>query len=326
MINPFKKPLLFSCIYFWLALFLVVSCQSGEKKQPADAGEAKQLQFKNYANLKPGFTTQNFQKAMPVSVENTKKLIDYAADQGFAWLELRDSDAVLSLDESKEIADHARNRGIEVIYAIQKGLLDEDFWPTFERGVRNAAVFEGPGIIRSLTGNSEFTKDENKTGWSQEELERIVLYADSAAGIAENNDLQYVIENGLESFFGKGNQHYGAADVLSRVSENVGWQFDTANPFSVSRSHASPDSIIAYLEEYGDKLHYIHLKSAREGEALSTLTNNPLAFGEVFRIMAEHDVPYVAIELQAPETEDQVYENMKQSIEYLKAQDLIQNP
>lgn len=328
IINLTNRTPLITCVYLYLISFFIISCQSGDKTQTeaTNANTAQKMEFKDYPNLKLGFTTQNFLKVMPVTMENSKRLIDYAADQGFAWLELRDPDAVLTLEESKEIAEYAQSKGIDVIYAIQKGLLDEDFWSTFEKGVKNAAVFGGQKVIRSLASGAEFTNDESKKGWTQEELEKVVQMADSAATIAQMNDLQYVIENGTEAFFGNGTQYYGIADVFSRVSEKVGWQFDTANPFSVSRTHSTPDSIKAFFQEHIDNLYYIHLKSSQNGEAQPALTDNPLALEEVFQILSENKVPYIAIELQAVDSQDQVYTNMQQSIEYLKSQDFIINP
>lgn len=325
-IHLLARTPLCTCIYVWLISALMVSCQSGNKTDTTGANTQEKIQFKDYPNLKLGFTTQNFLKVMPVTVENSKQLIDYAANQGFTWIELRDPDAVLTVDESKEIAEYAQKKGIEVIYAIQKGVLDEDFWSTFEKGVKNAAVFGGQKVIRSLASGAELTNDETKKGWTQEELEKVVQSADSAATIAQAHGLQYVIENGAEAFFGNGNQYYGIADVFSRVSERVGWQFDTANPFSVSHTHASPDSVKAFLQEHADRLYYIHLKSAQNGAAQPTLTNNPLALEEVFQVLSTHEVPYVAIELQAVENQDQAFANMQQSIEYLKSNDFILNP
>lgn len=312
-----------SGMYLWLIAISIVSCQHKENTQATHADTTQKIQFKDYPDLKLGFTTQNFLQVMPVTVENSKHLIDYAAAQGYAWIELRDPDATLTQQESKEIADYAKQKGIEVIYAIQKGLLDEDFWSSFQNGVKNAVVFSGPQVIRSLASGAEITQNENKIGWTQEELALVVQYADSAAAIAQAHGLQYVIENGQETFFGAGGDSYGIADAFSRVSNKVGWQFDTANPFSVSRMHASPDRVKAFLQEHADNLYYIHLKSAQHGAAQPVLTDNPLNLEEVFKILSAHQISYVAIELQAVDDREQAFANMEQSIAYLQSQNLI---
>jgi len=60
---------------------------------------AEKIVLKKYPNLKVGFTTWNFSSVLPVTLESTNKLIDFASDQGFTWIELRDPNAVLTLDE-----------------------------------------------------------------------------------------------------------------------------------------------------------------------------------------------------------------------------------
>ena len=74
---------------FLMTVILFVACLSGS----AYSGD-KDLVLKKYPTLKIGFTTQNFAKVLSVSLENTKKLIDYAAAQGFPWIELRDPNAL----------------------------------------------------------------------------------------------------------------------------------------------------------------------------------------------------------------------------------------
>jgi len=43
----------------------------------------KKIVLNKYPSLKIGFTTANFLRVLPVTFENTKKLIDFASDQGF---------------------------------------------------------------------------------------------------------------------------------------------------------------------------------------------------------------------------------------------------
>ncbi len=315
---------LFQTLAFLCILSLWGCGQANEKNESSEMNTTKKMQFADYQDLKLGFTTQNFLQVMPVNLENSKKLIDYAANEGYSWLELRDPDAKLTLEEAQQIADYAQQNNIEVSYAIQKGILDDDFWPTFNKGVKNAAIFKGPGVFRSLGSFAEFTADTTKHGWTEAEIDQLVTFADSAANIAQENGLQYVIENASESFFGN-NEYFGIAELFARTNEHVGWQFDTANPFSVSRVHPAADSIQAFLEDHADNLYYIHLKSANNGQAQTTLMANPLAFDTVFEIMASHDVPYVAIELQAVDNEQLAFENMQKSVDYLRAQGFIVN-
>ena len=63
---------------------------------------AERIVLTKYPELKMGFTTQNFLQPLPVSLENAKKLVDWASSQGFSWIEYRDPSAKLTLDECRE--------------------------------------------------------------------------------------------------------------------------------------------------------------------------------------------------------------------------------
>jgi hypothetical protein len=102
-VRPNIKKLLAVITIFVLGVaFVAARVESSEKK----------IVLKKYPDLKIGFTTQNFLKALPVSLENSQKLIDFASDQGFVWIELRDPSAALTLDECKQIAAYARGKKI----------------------------------------------------------------------------------------------------------------------------------------------------------------------------------------------------------------------
>ncbi len=326
MVLTLTRPInLLSILIGFIVVFFFSSCSSSSQEQSSEVSSKPSLQFTEHPNLKLGFTTQNFLAAMPVSLETSKQFVDYAAEQGYDWLELRDPNAELSVEESKEIASYAQEKGIEVSYAIQKGLLDHDFWPSFEKGLKNAVAFEGPNLIRSLASLSEFASDTTKQGWTEEELESAIQYADSAAALATEAGLQYVIENGGEPFFGKEEQYFGVADLFAQVGDKVGWQFDTANPFSVARVQTTSDSVRQYLQDHVNNLFYIHLKSAKLGQAQEVLGENPLPLTEVLQTLSENSVTYVAIELQAVDNMEKAFENQENSLAYLQSQSIINN-
>lgn len=287
---------------------------------------ASTIEFSEHPELKLGFTTQNFLESLPVTVENKKKLIDYAAEEGYAWIELRDPDATLSTSQCEELADYARERNVEVGYANQRGLLDSDFWDVYSRGIECARAFDGPGTIRALASGQAFINNEEKRGYTSTELDSLVATANRAATLAEENDLQLVVENALEPLQGTGEAYAGLAEFFEQVDPAVNWQLDTANFFSVSRVPASPEAARAFLQEHADRLLYIHLKTAQNGETLPVLGPNPLEFDLVFDQLAENDVSYVAIELGAPENPDDVYQNHEQSLEYLQEEGFIARP
>jgi sugar phosphate isomerase/epimerase len=308
-VSPNLKKLLAVMTIFILGVALLAA-----RVESAD----KKIVLKKYPGLKIGFTTQNFLRALPVSLENIQKLIDFASDQGFSWIELRDPSAALTRDECKQIAAYARDKKIEVSYALQIGLLDPSFWEIFSRGLANAACFDGPKTIRTLACGPEFSTDAKKKAWTLHELYRIVEVANQAANMAKTVGIQYVAENALEVIKGDGMTSFGTTEFFANVNTNVGWEFDTANFFSVSRVWTNPEEVRAFLEKFIGKMAYIHLKtSSKDHQVLPVLAENELDFDIIFALMVKYKMPYVAIELPQEATPEASYNNHKKSVEYL---------
>ena len=278
----------------------------------------KKIDLNKYPDLKIGFTTVNFIKALPVTVQNMKTLVDYASDQGFAWIELRDPNAVLTLDECKQIANYARSKKIEVGYAMGVGLMDANFWEAFSRGLANAAVFDGPQTVRASCAGNEFNIDPKKTAWTLNELHRLVAVANKAANQAKALGLQYVTENAFEVVKGDGLTSFGFTEFLANANPNVGLEFDTGNFHCVARTWTKPEDARAFLEKYMSKLAYIHLKtSSKEHKCQAVLAENELEFDIIFALMKKYKVPYVAIEIVQAPTFQECADNHKKSVEYL---------
>ena len=282
----------------------------------AFAGET--IKLKNYPDLKIGFTTANFLRALPVTLDNTKKLIDFASDRGFSWIELRDPNAVLTLEECKQIAAYARGKNVQVGYAMAAGLMDANFEEVFSRGLANAAVFEGPRTARASCGGNEFNVDPKKTAWTLAELNTLVAAANKAANQAKAMGLKYATENANEITKGDGMTSFGITEFFANVNPNVGLQFDTGNFFCVSRVLTKPADAQVFLEKYIGKLAYIHLKtSSPEHKPLPVLGENELDFNVILSLMVKNRVPWVAIELAQAATVEECYDNHKKSIDYL---------
>jgi sugar phosphate isomerase/epimerase len=280
---------------------------------------AEKIVLKKYPDMKIGFTTQNFLKPLPVSLDNAMKLITWASDQGFAWIELRDPSADLTLAECKHLASYAREKKLEVAYALQVGLMDPAFWETFYRGVANAAVFDGPKTFRTLASGGEFAANPKKKAWTLGELYTVVMTANEAANIAKSMGIQYVAENAREPLKGDSITSFGTTEFFANGNSNLGWQMDTANFFSVSRVHTRPEDAKAFLEKYIDKLYYVHIKSSsKEHKSTNVLEENELPFDTILAILSKNKVHYLAIELnQQPKLED-CQDNLMKSVEFLK--------
>jgi sugar phosphate isomerase/epimerase len=306
-----RKELPMKTTVFCLIVSLVFLAGSA---YPAD----KKIVLSKYPDLKIGFTTANFLLALPVSLENAIKLIDFADEQGFSWIELRDPMAVLTLDECKQIASYARSKKTEVIYAVAVGLMDSNFWEVYSRALANVGVFDGPRVARTAAPGVEFPNNPKKTAWTFQELKKVVATAKRAGNLARAFGLRYVTENGNEPIKGDGLTSFGTSEYFANVNSNVGWQLDTANFFTGGRNVATPAEAQAFLEKNIDKVAYIHMKaSSKEHKAQPVLTDNELDFNVVFSLMTQKKIPYVAVELLQVATAEACYSNHKRSIEYL---------
>ena len=276
-----------------------------------------------YPGVILGFSTQNFLNCLPVGVDNLKTLLDFAADEGYAFIEMRDPSADLSLEDCSVLAAYAREKGVEVIYEIHKDLFNPQFEEVFDRAILNTAVFGKPGILRSIMSWSEFAADEDKTGWSAHELEHLASMADKCTAKARKLNVQFVLENIIEPWFGH-DGGYGLEDLFQETSW-IGLQFDTANPFLPScRGPADPDDVAEHLDQIGDRWYTTHLKCGKDGAFQPVLDENPMSYQKIFRLMSQNKVKYAALELLSVDDKQACINNHRNSIEYLASLGIVE--
>jgi sugar phosphate isomerase/epimerase len=302
-----KKSLVFLAVGIFVVAFLSASAFAQQK-----------MVLQKYPEIKLGFTTTNFLKPLPVSLDNKKKLLDLASELGCSWVEIRDPSGSLSPEECKQLMAYAKTKNLELGYALQVGLLDPAYWEIFSRGLANAPVFEGPRAIRTLAAGPEFDKDPKKTTWTLSELFKAVQIANRAANAARAAGLKYVVENSAHALKGDGVTGFGLTEFAANVNSNQFFQFDVANFFAVSRVVAKPEEAKAFMEKYASRMPYIHIKSSSpEHKVLPILGPNELDFDTVFALVTKNKIRYAAVELTQPETYEECAGNLKKSFEYL---------
>ena len=314
-----KKAQKFTSILIFVSLFAFVSCNTQPVKRP--------LIFKDYPNLKIGFSTQNFQIAMPNNVENLTEIIEYASKEGYQFIELRDDLAILTSVECVLLAEVAKRNNIDVIYEIHKNPLDSGYFDVFRRGLANALLFPGPGILRTVISKSEFDSDVSKKGWNKDELFRLAKISDSCALIAKEKNVKFIVENFNEAFFGDGQNYFGLADFFNNTSLS-GLQLDMSNPFrKPSREMADPEKVVQYLSTLGNRWVTTHLKTIliMGGDMQPVLTDNPLSVEKVIALMGHQNVLYAALELAAVNDKQQCFNNHAKSIQFLRDKGILKN-
>ena len=306
----FLKALIITSI-----LTVMLSCNFQPKK--------KMLVFQNYPNLKLGLSTQDFQLAMPFNVDNVSQIIQFASDEGFQFIEIRDVLAKLSSDECKAIARVAAKNKIDVIYVFNKNPLDTGYFKVFERALANTLLFPGPGILRTLAAKSEFDADPLKKGWNKEELKRLMGILDSSIAICKSKNVQFVIENFNEAFFGNDSTYMGMADLLANEKELL-FQLDIGNLFrKTSRVTPDPEMVIKYLPSLGNRWVITHLKTIQGGEPQPILTDNPIPVEKIIPIIGQQNIQFVMLELAAVNDKNQCFENHKISIQFLREKGIL---
>jgi len=302
-----KKSLVFLAVGIFVVAFL-----------SAGAFAQQKIVLKNYPEIKLGFTTTNFLKPLPVSLENKKKLVDLASELGCSWVEIRDPSGALSPEQCKELMAYAKSKNLELGYALQVGLLDPAFGEIFSRGLANAPVFEGPRTIRTLAAGPEFDKDPKKTTWTLSELFKAVRIANRAANLARAAGLKYVVENSAHALKGDGITGFGLTEFAANVNSNQFFQCDVANFFAVSRVVPKPEEAKAFMEKYAGRMPYIHIKtSTPEHKVPPVLGPNELDFDTVFALLTKNKIRYAAVELTQPNTYEECAGNLQKSFEYL---------
>ena len=97
----FKKAVVLSAVTLLLSVLLCAG-----STYAAD----KTFVLGKYPTLKLGFTSQNLAKWLPNSVDNLKKVIDFASRKGFSFIEIRDANVGLSTTMQKR-SPHMPKRG-----------------------------------------------------------------------------------------------------------------------------------------------------------------------------------------------------------------------
>jgi len=297
--------------FLTLILLLTVSC--------SNQGVEK-LMFIDYPGLQIGFTTQNFQRAMPNNTENITEMIEYAASQGYQFIQLRDNHATLTTDECEMLAEIAKSKKVDIIYEIHINPLDPGFNDVFEKGLSNTLLFPGPGILRTVISLSEFISDPDRKGWNEQELLQLTKISDSCALVAREKNIKFIVENFNEAFFGDGETFFGIADFFENTV-STGFQFDLSNPFTkTSRYRAETPGVIEFLSTMGDRWVTSHIKTIEVmgGSPLPVLTENPFSVEKVVELMGKQDVIYVSLELAPVDDKQQCFDNHASSIQFMK--------
>jgi hypothetical protein len=255
---------------------------------------------------------------LPFNVDGLTEIIEYASGEGYQFIEIRDQFVDLTLENCQALAQIAKEKNLEVIYVFNKNPLDSTYFKFFERALENVLAFPGPGILRAMASKSEFDKDQMKKGWTREELTKLSEISDSCGLICKAKNIRFVFENSNEAFFGDSLSYFGLADLFANT-KNTGLQLDIGNLFrNTARVQTDAEKVLEFLPTMGNRWVETHLKTIRQGEPQTVLTENPISVEKILELMDKQNVIYAALELTAVEDKQQCIDNHATSIQFLR--------
>ncbi len=254
-------------------------------------------------------------------LEDTLKAIEWAKENGFSWVEVRDKNVEFNRSDVEKIRNLAHKLGIRIHYAWDSNdMLKPGNDAVFKKAIQNAAVFGYDTVARLTFANSVFLENPKATGFTERQAdlicEKIIQYnrVAKAAGVIP------CYENAWESLYDvrseKGVEHF-----LSRLGF-MKMTFDMGNALNKSAGaiYCSPKEAEDFYEKYKSKAPYIHFKTTIDGVMQPKMViDADVNFEKYFGMMP--DDAWLCVEIPASETEAQTKENILDALCSMKSLD-----
>jgi len=271
-----------------------------------------------------------FCEAIASGEVNLGGLVDFAEEEGFSAVEVRDDDAALPIAQVEDFVKDAGAKGIEVSYAIRNDMLQEADLELFEMGVERAAICGEGAILRFLASPSALAPQAKK-GYTREEVERIAAMASEYARLAGEKGVSPALENAYEPLYGDGETYFGLDDIFKALEEagsvpaNLGITFDPANAVftSLCKAPTTPEKVLAFLAERHPYIALVHYKTTRAGRATPVITDADIDSERLFGELAKFYNGIVCLEIPPAGDLAACRRNIEASLEYLRKMGLI---
>jgi len=220
-----------------------------------------------------GLTTRTFSKVVKRGAVTYEGIIQWAAANGFGWVELRDSRADMDDDDLRRLGSIASESGLALQYAWDgTNLLADSSDGLFARGLSKASQLHGARFCRVTIAGKVFRENRARLGYTLEEVRRISSTVGQQVGAAEGRGITLVFENSHEPLRGDGRRFLGIRELLQQI-EVMNLAFDPANFLNLKPPLMTPgwDALGSFYEEFSRRIPYVHLKSAGGGGFLPTL-------------------------------------------------------
>lgn len=195
-----------------------------------------------------GFTTQTFIECIHLKQINELKLLDFAKDNGFNWIEIRDKSFHITDEILKSFAEE---KELRVHYAFDGYTLEADnYLEIFEKIAKRAAIF-GEGTFSRVIISNKLKDIDREHIYCTDDFNMLKERIENVIEIANKYKVIFAFENVFESV-------RGYSQLFDSIP-NMDITLDTAN-FLVQDSEKI-EEINEFCEKYKERIKYIHIKS-----------------------------------------------------------------
>lgn len=275
--------------------------------------------------MKLGITTNIFREPLASGEVNLGGLVDFAEDEGFLAIEVRDDEASLAVDNVQDFLKDAAAKGIDVSYAIANDMLHEDDRALVDRGVQRAAL-GGEGVVLRLLASQSALAPSEKKGYTADEVKQISATAREYAARAAEKGVFLAIEHAREPLWGDAKTYFGLEDIFDALREsggvpvNLGITFDPANAVfkSLCKAPTEPEKVLEFLEAHSEYIALVHYKTTTGGEPTPVITDADIDNEALFAGLSKAYDGTVCLEIPSAGNLLECRANIERSLEYLR--------
>jgi hypothetical protein len=280
--------------------------------------------------MRLGFTTSVFARPLATGEVNLGGLVDFAEEQGFVAIELRDEDAAYGLGDVQDFVKDTSAKSIEVTYAIKNDMFLPEDEALVRRGIERAALCGDGAIMRILASQSALAPADKK-GYTADEIEKLARISVDYSKIAEEKGIYLAVEHAREPLYGDGQTYFGLADLLKALEAsgampgNFGITFDPANAVytSLCKAPTTADKVFEFLDTQSQHVTLVHLKTTVEGKTTPTLQDADIENEALFSKLSKVYDGIICVEIPAASDLAECRRNIDASLEYLRKQGLM---
>lgn len=273
------------------------------------------MKFKNGFGLTTAVLLPFFNNLL----EDTLKTIEWAKENGFSWVEVRDKNVELSRQDVEKIRNLANKLGVRIHYAWDSNdMLKPGNDAVFKKAIQNASVFGCDTVARLTLANSVFLENPKACGFTESQADLICEKVISYNRYAKICRVIPCYENALESLYNKGNEK-GIEHFLNRLGF-MKMTYDMGNALNKNAGacYSSPEETEAFYEKYKNKAPYIHFKTTKDGIMQTKMVMDAdVNFKKYFSLIP--DDAWLCVEIPAGETETETKENIIDALVSMKS-------